>query len=415
MIDLFQEIYTTVRQNKLRTALTGFAVAWGIFILIFLLGAGNGILNAFKKSSSQFNANSISIQAGWTSVATQGFQRGRSIKFKEEDIELLSDELKEYLYNGSGEIRISSPYSTLKDFVEGNVYGVYPSFQDNEVVQLIRGRFINEKDGVEKRKVVVIHEDNVPILFGTDEVIGNQLIINESLFTVIGVYKGSDFKDSRDVYVPLQTLKTIYNKDEVTTITFLLNDIKSKEESEALEKEIKTVLAKKHKFDPNDWSAAWIWNRLMSYLQMQKAENVINTAIWIIGIFTLLSGIVGVSNIMLITVKERTREFGIRKAIGASPFSILRLVVVESIIITTFFGYLGMFAGIAATEWLDRTMGEKIMDAGAFSRTVFLDPSVDIKIAIQATLTLIIAGTIAGFVPARRAVRIKPIEALNAR
>lgn len=169
-----------------------------------------------------------------------------------------------------------------------------------------------------------------------------------------------------------------------------------------------------HHFDPLDDSAIWIWNRMENYLQQQQADSILKTAIWIIGIFTLLSGIVGVSNIMLITVRERTREFGIRKALGAKPSSILKLIIVESITITAIFGYIGMIIGIAVTEYMNSVIGNQLLNVGNASEVVFLNPTVDISIAIEATVALIIAGTLAGFFPARKATKIRPIEALRA-
>ena len=169
-----------------------------------------------------------------------------------------------------------------------------------------------------------------------------------------------------------------------------------------------------HYAAPDDENAVWIWNRFTMNLQMSQGVSIIRTALWIIGIFTLLSGIVGVSNIMLITVKERTREFGIRKAIGATPWSILRLIIIESIIITTIFGYIGMLCGIGANLYMDATMGHEVVDAGIFKQSMFLNPTVGFDACIEATLLIVIAGTIAGLIPARKAAKIRPIEALNA-
>ncbi|EGJ72419.1 protein of unknown function DUF214 [Bacteroides coprosuis DSM 18011] len=416
MIDLFQEIYASIKKNKLRTFLTGFAVAWGIFILIVLLGAGNGLLNAFEKNIQRFNTSSISIRGGRTSEAFQGYQRDRRITFKEADIQTLIDKLGEHLENGGGEISIQNNISTSKDFILSRIAGVYPSYQITEALEIIQGRFINEIDTKENRKSIVIHEEAVPILFDTKDPLGQIVTLDSLSYQVVGVYKGGGFRDNSNVYVPLQTLKLIYNKDELSNCSFILNkNIQSEKDNEILEEKIRSVLAQEHHFNPQDKRAVWIWNRLSNFLQQQNASKYLSIAIWVIGIFTLLSGVVGVSNIMLITVKERTKEFGIRKAIGAKPSSILKLVLTESIVITTFFGYFGMLAGIGATEWMNHVAGTKVMDAGAFSQTVFLNPTVDISIAIQATLTLIIAGTIAGYVPARRAVKIKPVDALNAR
>ncbi len=198
-----------------------------------------------------------------------------------------------------------------------------------------------------------------------------------------------------------------------TTLLFTTKALADEADNDAFEADYRRVIGNQKQFDAADDSAIWIWNRFTQYLQQQTATRILHTAIWVIGIFTLLSGIVGVSNIMLITVRERTHEFGIRKALGAKPASILWLIVSESVTITTFFGYVGMVAGIAATEYMNAVAGKQTMDAGVFSMTFFENPTVDLSIAIQATLTLIIAGTMAGIFPALKAVKIRPIEALR--
>lgn len=416
MFDLFQEIYASIKKNKLRTFLTGFAVAWGIFILIVLLGAGNGLLNGMTENMKMFNNNSVLISAGRTSQPSHGYQRGRKINFKDVDINLLEKELGTYIYNGGAKIRYSRTMSTNKDYLAGRMEGVYPSYQESEALKMKEGRFINQKDNLEKRRVTVIHEDAVEILFDTPSAIGQTVMIDSLAYNVVGVYAGFGYRSNSDFYVPFQTIKLIYNKENVDNMSFLLSPkIKTEAENDSIDTKIRKILAAKHRFKSDDRRAVWIWNRLSNYLQQQTASSALTIAIWVIGILTLLSGVVGVSNIMLITVKERTKEFGIRKALGAKPASILRLVLIESIVITTIFGYIGMLAGIGVTELLNSYAGNQVMDAGAFSATVFSDPTVKIGVAIQATLTLIIAGTIAGYIPARRATHIKPVEALNAK
>lgn len=416
MFDLFQEIYTTIKNNKLRTFLTGFAVAWGIFILIVLLGAGNGLLNAFEGQMGQFNSSSIRIYGGQTSEPHKGYQRGRQIRFTDADVQLLLSTLDEYIYNGGGSLSMSSTVSTPKDYIQGNINAIYPNYQQTEALEITQGRFINQADIQAKRKVIVLSEEVVQTLFDTPNPIGDYVIIDNISYRLIGIYKGGGFRDDQTVYVPFHTFELIYNKDKLGSMTFQLSDkVQTEQDNEEIEEKIRAALSQAHEFNPTDQSSIWIWNRLKQYLQQQDASSYLKIAIWVIGIFTLLSGIVGVSNIMLITVKERTKEFGIRKAIGAKPLSILTLVLTESIVITTLFGYVGMLCGIAATEWMDKVGGDKVMDMGAFSQTVFTNPTVDIQIAIQATITLIIAGTIAGFIPARKAVKVKPVDALNAR
>ena len=195
---------------------------------------------------------------------------------------------------------------------------------------------------------------------------------------------------------------------------FSFHGLKTEKENEDFEKQYKARINSNHQAAPDDEGAIWIWNRFTQSMQMDEGTRIIQTALWVIGLFTLLSGIVGVSNIMLITVKERTREFGIRKAIGATPWSILKLIIIESVIITTFFGYLGMLFGVAANEYMDATIGHTKVNSGVFEATIFLNPTVGLDVCIEATLLMVIAGTVAGMVPARKAARIRPIEALRA-
>ena len=417
MIDILQEIYSTIRMNKMRTFLTGFAVAWGIFILIVLLGSGNGILNAFEESANRTNIRTITLYPSFTNVPHGGFQRGRAIKLDETDITVLNSELNDYLSSESGLIDQSNiTFKNDDHIITGQLKGVSTGYQKNAAIEIILGRFINQDDLKEKRRTLVIHEKAIPLLFGKEiDPIGKSINVNKLNFLIVGVYKDKGFNNYRDFYCPIATVKQIYNADKFANVSFISKNINSLEKSEKLTNDIREVLARKKIYSPNDKGAIWISNQFTFFLQQQSASGYLRIAIWVIGIFTLLSGIVGVSNIMLISVKERTREFGIRKAIGAKPNSILRLILVESVIITTFFGYIGMFAGVLATEWMNYKAGNKVLDAGVFSQTVFSNPTVDINIAIQATLTLIIAGTIAGFIPARKAVSVKPIEALNAR
>lgn len=218
-----------------------------------------------------------------------------------------------------------------------------------------------------------------------------------------------------DAYCAFTTLRALYNRgDKVDRIVFTFHGLESQEANEAFEKQYKAELNTNHRAAPDDDNAVWIWNRFTQNLQMEMGMGIIRTALWIIGIFTLLSGVVGVSNIMLITVKERTREFGVRKAIGATPWSILRLIIIESIIITTFFGYIGMMLGVAVNQYMDATVGHMQVDSGLFKATMFVNPTVGFDVCIEATVVMILAGTMAGIIPARRAARIRPIEALRA-
>ena len=416
MIDFIQEIYGTIRRNKLRTALTGFAVAWGIFMLIVLLGAGNGLLNAFEQQSGNMAMNSFQIWPGQTSMPYQGLKEGRNIKLTEKELDL-TRQMTEHVTHASAILQQGGVNLSYKqDHLSIQLTGVMPNYPETNGLQLKEGRFINQSDMKGKRKVIVVHEKTAEMLLGQEksQAIGKYILASGIAYQIVGIYTTPMEEFSPTAYLPYTTLQLIYNKgDGVGSLVFLTKDINDLPASETFEKEYRTAISKVKQFDAEDRSAIWVSNRFKQYLQQQTASDLLRTSIWVIGIFTLLSGIVGVSNIMLITVKERTHEFGIRKALGAKPHSILTLIIAESVTITTLFGYIGMIAGIAVTEYMNKVAGEQVMDIGVASATVFVNPTVDFHIAVQATLTLIIAGTLAGFFPARKAVMIRPIEALR--
>ena len=415
MIDLIQEIYGTIMRNKLRTALTGFSVAWGIFMLIVLLGAGNGLIHAFEKQSEDMMMNSMKIFPGYTSKPYQGMQEGRNISLDNRDREISAMAFPEHVITAGATVSQSDvTLSYGKEFLSIGIDGVFPNYPELEAVKLKEGRFVNERDMSEKRKVMVLHEKTANTLFPRTQPIGKYINASGVAYQVVGIYTDQN-SFSPSALVPFTTLQAVYAKgDSIDNITFTTKNLKDEADNEAFETDYRQVLGNMKRFDPTDDGAIWIWNRFTQYLQQQTATQILHIAIWVIGIFTLLSGIVGVSNIMLITVRERTHEFGIRKALGAKPISILWLIISESVTITTFFGYVGMVAGIAATEYMNVVAGKQTMDAGVFSMTFFENPTVDLSIAVQATLTLIIAGTLAGLFPALKAVKIRPIEALRA-
>lgn len=416
MIEIWQEIYSTIRRNKLRTFLTGFAVAWGIFILIVLLGAGNGLINAFAANSEDMAMNSVRVTGGWTSKAYDGLKEGRRVELDNKDVSITATQFSENVISVGARVRqggITLSHGT--EYVSTSFSGVYPNYTEVERVQLSKGRFINDIDLRERRKVVVLHHKTVELLFPKEEAIGNFVIGNGIAYQIVGVYTDRSDSDAREGYIPFTTLQTIYNKgDKLNNLFFTTKGLATEEANEAFIERFRKVINTNHRIDPTDTGGLWIWNRFMQYLQQQTASSVLQIAIWIIGIFTLLSGIVGVSNIMLITVRERTREFGIRKALGAKPLSILYLVIVESVFITALFGYIGMVLGIGLTELIDTVMGSQTMDTGVWQETIFTNPTVGVNVAVQATLTLVVAGTLAGLFPAWKAVNISPIEALRA-
>lgn len=418
MIDILREIFDGLKRNKLRTFLTGFAVAWGIFMLIVLLGSGNGLIHAFTQNSSDLPSNVVTIYNGFTSMPYEGLQSGRMISLEDRDMDFLKKQFPDRVETAESTISSGSmEISVGTNYVSSSLEGVFPGIAEMSGIKMISGRFINEIDQLERRKVLVLSLTTAKILFplSPESAVGTYVKAGNTSYKIVGIYKDDQMGSSPSIYVPFHTLKVALGKDNsVDLLRLRTKNMESVEKGKTFEKELRQVMGKRHRFDSEDQRAIWVSNRFEQMATLNTATNVLNIAIWIIGIFTLLSGIVGVSNIMLITVKERTHEFGIRKALGARPRSILTLVITESVLITAFFGYIGMVLGVAATEYLNYTMGSKVVNVGIGEAVVFLDPTVDITVAIQATLTLIIAGTLAGFIPARKAAHVKPIEALRA-
>ena len=417
MIDLLEEIWATVRRNKLRTALTGFAVAWGIFMLIFLLGAGNGLINATESNSGRFLDNSMSVGGGTTSKEYKGLKEGREIQLQDKDITSTRQKFAANVDSVEAQIRHDGATITYgENYLSTEIDGVAPLHARINKIEMLHGRFINDVDNSQQRKVIVLNEDQAKELNERDPaaLVGQYVKMDSLAFRVVGITQSNQNGMNTSAYLPFSTLRIIYQMgDKVDNINFSFHGLQTEADNEAFEKRYKATLNANHDAAPDDEDAVWIWNRFTQAMQMNMGMGIIRKALWIIGLFTLMSGIVGVSNIMLITVKERTREFGIRKAIGATPASILRLIITESVIITTFFGYIGMLCGIAANEYMDATIGHEQVDAGLFKATMFLNPTVGFDVCIEALVVMVIAGTLAGLIPARKAARIRPIEALN--
>ena len=418
MRDILTEIWSTAKRNKLRTTLTGFAVAWGIFMLIFLLGAGNGLINATEQNSGRFLDTSMEIFGGQTSKAYKGMKEGRHIDLNTADIETTDRDFKKNILETGASVRQDTVNISLKEnYVSSTLNGVYPNEATINKVEMLYGRFINRLDNEMSRKVIVISENQAKELQPKDVpgLIGKYLQVGNFAFRLIGIYKSDQSQMNNDTYSAFTTVRTMYNRgDKTDRINFSFKGLETTQKNEAFEKSYRARLNRDHDAAPDDEESIWIWNRFTQAMQMNTGMGIIRTALWVIGMFTLLSGVVGVSNIMLITVKERTREFGIRKAIGAKPWSILRLIIFESIIITTFFGYIGMLLGIAANEYMNATIGNMKVDSGMFTATMFVNPTVGLDVCIRATLLMVIAGTVAGLIPARKAARTRPIEALRA-
>ncbi|MBR1463926.1 MAG: ABC transporter permease [Prevotella sp.] len=417
MRDILSEIWSTAMRNKLRTGLTGFAVAWGIFMLIVLLGAGNGLINAELQQSDRFLANSMMVYGGETSKPYKGLKEGRGITLRDKDFETTQHSFADNIDEVGAELEQGGVYISMgRQSVAGSLTGVYPNHVKINKREILYGRFINEIDMREKRKVIVLSQSQAKELMPDYEhLVGKYVKAGDLAFRVVGIYKNDESERNNGAFTAFSTIKTMYGKgDNVGNIEYSFHGLVTENDNKAFEKKYRERINKIHQAAPDDERAVWLWNRYTSNLQMNKGIDIIRTALWIVGLFTLLSGIVGVSNIMLITVKERTHEFGIRKAIGARPWSILKLIIIESVIITTFFGYIGMVLGVAANEYMDATLGHDVIDTGLFRATMFVDPTVGLDVCIEATAVMIIAGTIAGLIPARKAARIRPIEALRA-
>ena len=418
MRELIKEIWSTSKRNKLRTSLTGFAVAWGIFMLIFLLGAGNGLINAQLQQSTRFLANSMRVFPGETSKAYKGLKEGRSITLNDKDILISNQTYGQYVDDVGGRLEQYNVNINYGDnyVASQSLVGVAPTHPKIDKTELIAGRFINEIDMKEQRKNVVLSRSQAKELCKDyRSLVGKNVKISNLNFQVVGIYKDDESRNNTESFIAYSTIKTIYAKgDDAGSLEFTIKNLKTQEDNEQFEKNYRASINNNHQAAPDDDRTIWLWNRYMDNIQMNQGIAILQTALLIVGLFTLLSGIVGVSNIMLITVKERTREFGVRKAIGAKPWSILKLIITESIIITSFFGYIGMVCGVAANEIMDATIGHTTVDTGLFKAAMFVNPTVGIGTCIGATITIVIAGTIAGVIPAIKAARIRPIEALRA-
>ena len=415
---LLSEVWSTSKRNKLRTSLTGFAVAWGIFMLIFLLGAGNGLINAQLQQSTRFLANSMRVFPGETSKAYKGLKEGRSITLNDKDILISNQTYGQYVDDVGGRLEQYNVNINYGDnyVASQSLVGVAPTHPKIDKTELIAGRFINEIDMKEQRKNVVLSRSQAKELCKDyRSLVGKNVKISNLNFQVVGIYKDDESRNNTEAFIAYSTIKTIYAKgDDAGSLEFTIKNLKTQEDNEQFEKNYRASINNNHQAAPDDDRTIWLWNRYMDNIQMNQGIAIMQTALWIVGLFTLLSGIVGVSNIMLITVKERTREFGVRKAIGAKPWSILKLIITESIIITSFFGYIGMVCGVAANEIMDATIGHTTVDTGLFKAAMFVNPTVGLGTCIGATITIVIAGTIAGLIPAIKAARIRPIEALRA-
>jgi putative ABC transport system permease protein len=403
-LDKWQEVLATLRKNKLRTALTGLSVAWGIFMLVILLGSGNGLYNGVESQFKDDAINSMFIRTDITTIPFKGLKVGRDIRLTNDDFELLKreypsiDKISSRNFIWRPQVNYKSEHGTY------SIKGIMPDYQTLENVSVASGRFVNATDQEEQRKIAVIGRKVAEQMFKEEDPLGKSLRISGVSFKVVGIFKDIySEREEEQIYIPHATSQKVYNNyPYVNNMVFSYGDL-SHEESQELQSKIRTRMATKLQVDENDERALNVWNMMDNFLVYANVLGGINLFIWIIGIMTIIAGVVGVSNIMFVVVKERTKEIGVRKAIGATPRSIVTLILFEAIVITSIAGYLGLLAGIGLLELI----GSNI-DAENFK-----NPSVDLRIALITVGLLTISGALAGLFPAMRAAYIQPIEALK--
>ena len=405
--DTWQEIYDSIRKNKVRTSITIIGVLWGIFLLVVLLGAARGMENGFKKLFGNFATNSVFVWTQSTDTPFKGFQEGRRFSLTMNDIEVLKSEYTK-------EIKLLAPRNqtnnlVIKDFKSGNfkVSGDYPILDQIQKKQLLYGRFLNENDISSIAKVAVISEDMYKQLFDKDELpIGQYIKINSISYKVIGVYKPSntiDF-DGDCAYIPFSTFKKVYNT--ANKVDWMMITAHDGTDIEQMESDVLLTLKGLHKVHPDDERAFGSVNLGKEIGKVTGFITGMQFLTWFVGIATLIAGIFAIGNILLITVKERTKEIGIRRAIGATPKSIRQQIVLESVFLTTVAGMLGIIFGSFILFIIDTAFGQG-------EDAALVNPTVDIPIILIAFATLIVLGTLIGLIPAHMATVVKPIEALR--
>lgn len=414
--DNWQEIFSTIKKNKLRTSLTAFGVFWGIFMLVIMLGSGNGLRNGVIGGFDGFATNSFFVWAQKTNKAYQGFQPGRRFNYNNEDTEAIKNQVPEAEYvcarNQLGGFRGGNNVSRGIKTGQFSVFGDFPEFQKIQPMKKLKGRFINQYDIEQKRKVAVIGNRVQEILFEKDEdPLGKYIKINGVYFQVVGLFKtqqsgGQGQEEAQTVYVPFTTFQTAFNFGNLVGWYSITS--KPDVPVEIVENKVIDLLKKRHHVSPDDQLAIGHWNMGKEFGKISGLFNGIDLLVWIVGIGTLVAGVIGVSNIMLIVVKERTKEIGIKRALGATPWKVVSQIILESVFLTTIAGYMGLVLGIGILEMVNSAIGAN-PEGGMFK-----NPEVDLNIAITALTILIVSGALAGFIPAKRAIQVKPIEALRA-
>ncbi len=412
-LDTWQEIISTVRRNKLRTFLTAAGVFWGIFMLIVMLGAGNGLRKGVTKSMRGFASNAVYVWGQRTSVPYKGMKPGRRVRYRNDDIEAIAAEIPQ--------IEHLAPRVQLGGYRSGNnviyngrtgnfgVMGDFPQIWYIQSLAMVHGRFINDLDLQQKRKVAVIGKMVYRDLFrGGKDPVGEYIRINGVYFQVVGTFESKQTGEQGDrqgstVYVPFSAFQQVFNTGPF--VQWFAITAKKNSSAAEVERRVRTLLAERHKVSPEDHTGIGSYNVEKEFRKVQGLFGGIRMIVWFVGIVTMLAGVIGVSNIMLIVVKERTREIGVRKAMGATPGSVIGMIMQESVVLTIMAGYTGLVAGVGGLELVGLFVGD--------STGMFRKPEVDLQVALIAAGVLVVAGAIAGVIPAQRAVRIRPVEALR--
>jgi len=405
-LDRWQEIFQTISKNKLRTLLSGFTIAFAILLFTLLFGVGNGLKHTFEKQFSSDAANSVYIRAGVTTKPYKGLQSGRTIQFRNDDSKFINQKFENEIQFFSPNIqRYNSQASYKNEKGSYTVRGVYPDYQPLESTEIKDGRFLSYLDLKSKAKVVAIGRLVEKDLFGNKNALGKNISLDGISYKVVGVFSdpGGD-NDERFIYAPFTTIQEMYKPfDEVDQFGLTFNPKLSVDEAISFSNLLTKMLQEKHDIDPRDQSAIRVQNYAEGTKSVKQFMTVLNVIILFIGIGTLIAGIIGISNIMVYIVKERTKELDIRKALGATPNSIIGMIMMESIFVTAVAGYAGLLIGVFTLKALGKSL----------EKYFILNPSVETYVVVGATVILIIAGTIAGYIPAKRAASIKPIVALN--
>lgn len=410
-LERWQEIFDSIAKNKLRTFLTGVSVASGIFILVILLGAGNGIQNGIEKQFGQDAINRVAVWTGTTQKEYKGLGIGRKIQLRNEDYRIITSELAPYIEHQSAEYSIWNGTTVYKNETGTySVQGVNPGFQFIENQTVEQGRYININDVANYEKSAVIGKKVASDLFLNQEnIIGEHLNISGIIYKVIGVFSdpGGEREETK-IIIPITTAQRTYNAaDKIQSISFTLkkneNFDQAVVESVQFSSKLDQIIRNRHLIDPEDQKALHIHNSLEDAKNIYIVTGGIKAFFWFIGICTIIAGVVGVGNIMLIIVKERTKEIGIRKALGANPLSIISMILQEAVFITLIAGFVGLLFGLVLWEIIG-----PMIEADFFTK-----PEVDLKVALLTLTILIVSGAFAGFIPAYRASKIKPIVALR--